>query len=248
MLSKAMQDEIKLATHGVVITDETFVNYYLPLIQHYIKDKENKKINTYLIGIQGCQGVGKTVLTTLIKIFLRSLGYKIELILDNFITVGNEYSRYRIYPKFVLMEAENEKEQKRWERNRLKTYRGSIKHFLSVLARGKLEKEHFTIYRGHDMKGLIRGFGEFITSNDLKVEPMESPLYKKFYLDTYLSVIYGDRYGSEPGIITFNQDYVIIDTLGNVVTQFILLKGGEWSNEGIADLLPTEFIPEEDRN
>jgi hypothetical protein len=183
---------------------------------------------------------------SLLHIENRSLGYKIEVVLERFIAVKNEFSRYRIYPKFVLLEPENEKEQIRWEKNRFRTYRGSCKHFLSTLAREKLKKEHFTIYRGYDIRGLIRGFGDFLTGDELKIEPMDSPLYKKFYLDSYLSIRYGDRYADEPGIITFNQDYVIIDTLGNVVTQFIVLKGGEWSNEGISDLLPTEYFPIDD--
>jgi hypothetical protein len=176
----------------------------------------------------------------------RSLGYKIELVLEKFVAVHNEFSRYRIYPKFILMEPKDEKEQYEWERNRFRTYRGSLKHFLSVLARGELQEEHFTIYRGYDIRGLIRGFGDLIFADDLRLEPTESHLYKKFFLDSYLSIRYGDRYTAEPGIITFNQDYVIIDTLGNVVTQFIVLKGGEWSNEGISDLLPTDYFPDED--
>jgi len=88
---REIQDEVKLATNGVVIKTKTFVDYYLPLIQHYIDDREIKKINTYVIGLQGCQGVGKTVLTTLIKFFLRSKGYKVEgFSIDDFYKSNDE--------------------------------------------------------------------------------------------------------------------------------------------------------------
>lgn len=91
MLGKSIQDELKLATHGVIINSETFAKYYLPLIQHYIEDRKKRKINTYVIGLQGCQGIGKTVLTTLIKLFLRSIGYKVTgFSLDNFYKSNDE--------------------------------------------------------------------------------------------------------------------------------------------------------------
>lgn len=74
-LSKKVKDEIKSATGGVVISDKIFKIFYLPLIQYYINDKKKKKRKTYIIGVQGGQGTGKTVLASLIKIYLTSKGY-----------------------------------------------------------------------------------------------------------------------------------------------------------------------------
>jgi len=88
---RKIQDEVESATNGVVIEPKVFTDYYLPLIQHYINDRNSNKINTYVIGLQGCQGVGKTVLTTLIKFFLRSKGYKVEgFSIDNFYKSNDE--------------------------------------------------------------------------------------------------------------------------------------------------------------
>ena len=74
-LSKKIQKEVRSATGGVVINSKIFKNFYLPLIQYYINDRKKKKIKTYIIGIQGGQGSGKTVLTALIKSYLKSKGY-----------------------------------------------------------------------------------------------------------------------------------------------------------------------------
>ena len=74
---KKIQDEVRRATNGVIIKPKTFKKSYLPLIQYYISDRKKKKIKTYVIGVQGCQGVGKTVLTSLLKAYLKSDGYKV---------------------------------------------------------------------------------------------------------------------------------------------------------------------------
>ena len=88
---KRIQDEVESATNGVVIDTEIFKKYYLPLIQYYIKDRENKKVDTYVIGLQGGQGVGKTVLVTLIKLFLKSIDYKIKgFSIDDFYKSNDE--------------------------------------------------------------------------------------------------------------------------------------------------------------
>jgi D-glycerate 3-kinase len=84
-LFKKAQNEVKLATGGVVINDRIFKNFYLPLIKYYINDRKRKKIKTYIIGLQGFPGTGKTVLTALVKTYLKSLGYKtIGFSIDDF--------------------------------------------------------------------------------------------------------------------------------------------------------------------
>ncbi|MBR9690195.1 hypothetical protein GOV08_00750 [Candidatus Woesearchaeota archaeon] len=72
------QKQVEKETNGVVIKKGTFDKYYFPLILSYIDDRKKKKIKTYIIGIQGCQGVGKTVLATLIKIYLKNEGVRVE--------------------------------------------------------------------------------------------------------------------------------------------------------------------------
>jgi len=77
-LSPNIKEKTKSATGGVVINDKDFENFYLPLVERYINDKKSKRIKTYIIGIHGWQGSGKTVLATLIKEYLNSKGYRAE--------------------------------------------------------------------------------------------------------------------------------------------------------------------------
>lgn len=65
------------ATTGVVIERAAFDAYYAPLIHRYISDREQRGIERYVVGIQGCQGSGKTVITTFIQQFLRALGFSV---------------------------------------------------------------------------------------------------------------------------------------------------------------------------
>ena len=71
-------EEIEAATNGIVISPQTFRDYYAILIQYYMQDRESRGIGTYIVGLQGDQGGGKTSLSTILEICLRGLGYKVK--------------------------------------------------------------------------------------------------------------------------------------------------------------------------
>ncbi|HIA35569.1 MAG TPA: hypothetical protein EYN89_02260 [Flavobacteriales bacterium] len=73
-----VQEDVKATTGGVLIDEQSFDLSYLPLIQWFIDARKKKRQSPYIIGICGCQGVGKSVLTTLIKLLLRELGFRVE--------------------------------------------------------------------------------------------------------------------------------------------------------------------------
>lgn len=99
---KKIQKEVSVVTGGVIIKYDTYKKYYFPLIDQYIGDRKKKKIKTYIIGIQGCQGVGKTVLTTLIKIYLERAGYRVAgFSIDDF------YKSYRDRQNFLKQNKNN---------------------------------------------------------------------------------------------------------------------------------------------
>ncbi|MBN4070972.1 hypothetical protein JYT72_00550 [Crocinitomix catalasitica] len=71
---QSAQTEIEKSSGGVSLDLHVVQKFYLPLIEFYIKERE--KNGTYIIGVQGSQGVGKTTLNHLIVGTLNSLGYK----------------------------------------------------------------------------------------------------------------------------------------------------------------------------
>jgi len=72
----SVQYQVEETTGGVCIGQTTFEDHYLPLISNYI-DGQSAKKDPYIIGFQGCQGIGKTTLTTLIEHVLVELDFHV---------------------------------------------------------------------------------------------------------------------------------------------------------------------------
>ena len=180
---------------------------------------------------------------SIIRIINRSLGYQINIVLVEFRCDNDYLTHYQIHPSFKILEARNESEQKEWIQNRQKTYEGSFKHFLSVLARGKIMEENYSLFSTNDIVWYRDLSSHIIRGDSLKIIDMEASLYKKFYFDDYLIVNYWQGYTSPISIMKFNRGYIVIDTLGNIVTPGLVELGGEWYKQRVADILPREYTP-----
>src|SRR3989344_9389783 len=94
------QNDLKHTENGVYIRVEDFKKFYMPLINYYITDRKRKNLDLYLIGIQGPQGIGKTVFSTFVKNFLRAAAYKAETIsIDDFYKSNDE--RTKISKRYI---------------------------------------------------------------------------------------------------------------------------------------------------
>lgn len=75
----------------------------------------------------------------------RALGYKITFHLD--VLRGNPQSSIYIGQGFFTeLEPKNDREARRWHKNRLEAYRGSLRHFLSALVRDHLDNDGFQLF------------------------------------------------------------------------------------------------------
>ncbi len=79
-----------------------------------------------------------------------ALGYKIYYILELF-EHSRGTTRYVGKSKFEELTPSDVGEMKRWEKNRLKSYRGSIGHFINALTENRLRKEGFQLYKVYDL-------------------------------------------------------------------------------------------------
>ena len=153
----------------------------------------------------------------------RALGYRIQLLLRSFIFTKTG-GKYRYYSKFDYLDPVDNEEAQLWKENRLKTYKGSFKHFLSTIARNQLNESDFFIYGG-----------KINISRD-------STYIRNVYFRDKIWVIYGEN---KTGAIELNHDFALIDQLGNLISPFSITKSGDWYDERIADLLPWDYFPPE---
>lgn len=85
----------------------------------------------------------------------RALGYHVQFILTLFtiswpvtwvsVVGSGEMLRYEGLPKMTLLEPASTEEAELWRENRMRAYRGSMRHFLSSLVKMEAEKEGFVM-------------------------------------------------------------------------------------------------------
>lgn len=117
-----------------------------------------------------------------------ALGYRLYYVLELF-ELSRGTTRYVGKSRFEELEPSDEGERKRWQRNRLKSYRGSIEHFIRALSEDKLRKEGFLIYKVYDLP--ISSTVPYYEVNISSMLKGGSHAYeKKLSFKDYLQVIY----------------------------------------------------------
>ncbi|MEQ9100105.1 MAG: carboxypeptidase-like regulatory domain-containing protein [Imperialibacter sp.] len=79
-----------------------------------------------------------------------ALGYRIYYVLELFEQRGGT-TRYVGKSRFEELTPSDEGELKRWNKNRLRAYRGSLEHFIRSLTANRLRKEGFLVYKVYDL-------------------------------------------------------------------------------------------------
>lgn len=79
-----------------------------------------------------------------------ALGYRIYYVLELF-EQAKGTTRYVGKSRFEELTPSDEGELKRWNKNRLKSYRGSLEHFIRSLSEDRLRKEGFQVYKVYDL-------------------------------------------------------------------------------------------------
>ena len=72
----------------------------------------------------------------------RALGYRLLITLDEFWASTTSY-KMLFSTRFDTLTARSDKEKERWQRNRLKTYKGSPRHFFKSVREGRYVQEGF---------------------------------------------------------------------------------------------------------
>jgi hypothetical protein len=176
----------------------------------------------------------------------QALGYFMDIIIKYFTTKDFKTS-YTIYLFFREIPSSDATVLQRWEKNRLRLYRGSFRHFLSALARGRLKEENFQVTDG--MSDFQNSETEMFLSNSRldEVKCIHSrPYWRILSLDRprqerQYSTDYHDYY--DVSVVKVTSSNALIDTLGNCLTRDAFTVQGSWAKERIADQLPRDYFP-----
>ena len=187
----------------------------------------------------------------------RALGYRIEFLLEQFRSDG-VMLQYSAKTRFEDIQPTGEDEYKQWQENRKRAYAGSCKHFLTALIRGTSYAEGFRVQSVPSLR-LRTNFRRSIDLVKL-VQDTRYGFQKKLSFADFLEITYllepaepafqfavnaqGHPLTRQVSWLQMNRLTALIDVNGNILEPFSLKKAGYWAFERIADLLPTDYVPE----
>jgi hypothetical protein len=176
---------------------------------------------------------------SLLKIRNNSLGYGLDLLLEKF-EFRESAVLYAIIPHFIELKPADASELKKWMKARRKTYLGSFRHFLSSLSENRLENEYFKV---SEMK---QNYYRDNIAPDLTVETLPESRdwdrrFRRIHFNDCLKVS-SPYFSGEYAFVCMKKEEALIDTKGNVLTEFAFYKSGYWAGERVADLLPNEYF------
>ncbi|NUO79385.1 carboxypeptidase-like regulatory domain-containing protein [candidate division KSB1 bacterium] len=181
-----------------------------------------------------------------LQIANRALGYRIHLILTNF-----EYHerrneiRYSLIPHFEPLQPENPAQEQLWRRNRLKAYRGSMRHFLHALAAQRTNEEGFEIYTLPTLPWQQHTKRHLLTKPERLLAPGELPTERRLSFEDYLEIVFaGDR--EKTSWMTTSSQAVVMNIAGYVYSGRDLFVYGSWFHQRLAEALPREYAPPEE--
>jgi hypothetical protein len=189
-----------------------------------------------------------------LKIENRALGYFIEFVLKTF-KVRNDELTLEGLPKYTELKPSSEAERKRWKENRLRVYRGSLRHFFSCLFRKELASNGFSVHELGSLQLDQQVMSRKIVTED-EILQGKSANYRTVAFTGYLEVEYAGEV--DPGFnlmrksgtinqvswLALNTYTITITERGLVNESFPTKTYGYWAWKRTADALPLDFEPE----
>jgi hypothetical protein len=212
-------------------------------IREFIGQTDNarwcKIINPEVLELRNDLEANKLIATTdsTLKVLNSVLGYLIHIKMIEFTYDYSDAScRYEVYPKFVELTPTDQGEINWWRDNRLRSYQGSLRHFLALLIRN----DYFPVFKifistyPEDRINIERAFFNFeraLNSNLVRIS------FNDFVVINYYS--FGSAEGSS--MLRLDQGSALIDSLGNIYGH--ITKQGSWGEDRLAETLPQDYIP-----
>jgi len=185
----------------------------------------------------------------------KGLGYEVQLRLLTF-SLGSQWLTYGWRAFYTEFPSVDDDQKADWQKARLKAYKGSLRHFLASLVSGRTEREGFSIFLVANPR-LSTGRMRMPVSEEEILSPGSVSNEKLLHFQDYLEVEYATGSGmvwrgprgiaeSTSGQVSWlrlSREYVTINSMGGYVEPYSLNVTGAWSQQRVADALPTDYVP-----
>lgn len=169
----------------------------------------------------------------------RSLGYRLDIVLHSF-RWGRHGGQYIIYPKYVELEPENEREHQGWLKNRAETFRLSMRDFFASLAAGDQASDYKIFLVDENVSTPASAP---ISPDSLFIVTLDSTWGFKRLRQNENFQIENKRQGSSR--LNLKYHYIDFDQWGNIYPANGVSVSGFWGQFRVADSLPFDYRPDE---
>jgi len=192
-----------------------------------------------------------------LQIVNKTLGYKITYFMDNF-EKTNSLTSFKGLASFESLVPEDAKQERRWQRNRMEAYEGSLKHFLKALVENRLEEEGFNAFllKPEYLNNLRRGL--FFDRNNERHLAFKAPdllgAVSAEGLNTLvwrvpMEIVFNKKRVARPIFMDAPYPYTIlipkgliqVTNSGDLMNPYSIEMRGEMGKIGMAELLPLDF-------
>ncbi|OJJ14508.1 hypothetical protein BKI52_42785 [marine bacterium AO1-C] len=225
--------------------------------------KQCKILNPWVLNFKQNQDTLRAFAQKEIIVENKALGYKVYCDLVKFHNVSF-FTTYLAYYRFETLSPLNKKQGKKWQKQRLKAFYGSFRHFASALLHNRLKQEGFQI------KYSKLPPEEYTPDKPLKrIKSQKLHFDNEIILPDYLSIVYRKREEIEfiRSIIRQGQRVNAMARFNRAIPQnsWMSIKGGRlkvsdlgitldnplklqtygyWAWQRVGNLLPFDFFPE----
>lgn len=194
---------------------------------------------------------GKTLrasATAPLEIVNRGLGYRIHAVLVAF-SLRGDAAHYQAKAKFTELAPDDVNEAHTWAENRLRTYRGSFRHFLSALLSGTTKEQGFSVWRTPKLYSYRQVNYDSRTKQAQLFSLAEDGVTIRLHFPGFLKVVYilePDEFTQasfQVSLIKLARDTVGVNFAGYAPDPGDLIRYGRWSYDRMAEQLPFDYVP-----
>jgi len=179
------------------------------------------------------------------------LGFRISCVMIDFTwdKVQEQWS-WIIKPHFEELEPESEKEQQKYDKNRMDAYSGSLNHFLLSLINDKLFENGYEIYISEKASYKTDPLEQYPANDQIVIKEGLVPGERIIEFEHYLKVVNFKKFMSynparyQTSWLHLRQGKVTLDRYGYARDFQPFEVYGYWATLGVADLLPRYYFTE----